>query len=203
MWSAQSGGPCHDGRVTQSWAGSSRSLAGAFFLNSHPGLIQTMLSKRNLLGTEHPDLTPKAEMWASLDPINRKHKMKPEILCRLNAQQISSFHLGSMCKVTHHACADVPRPPKFWSPSGLTLGWSWNLIKPVFVAHSPLLDVNSLWMKTKKRGSNLRFLGWWRRSFTINMREKMDTGIRKGPEWPWVGPCEERWEGWGEPEEYR
>ena len=76
--------------VTQSWAGSSRSLAVAFFLNSHLGLIQTRVSKRNLLGAEHPDLTPKAEMRASLDPISRKHKMKPEILWRLSAQLVHS-----------------------------------------------------------------------------------------------------------------
>lgn len=90
-----------------------QALSAAFFLNSHPGLIQTMVSKRNLLGAEHPDLTPKAEMRASLDPINRKHKMKPTILWRLSAQRISGLHSGSKCKVTHHVCADIPRPPKF------------------------------------------------------------------------------------------
>lgn len=33
-----------------------------------------------------------------------------------------------------------PQSSEIWSPSGLTLGWSWNLIKPVFVSHSPFLN---------------------------------------------------------------
>lgn len=73
------------------------------------GRIQIILSKRNLLGFEHPwSEHPESGMWASHDTINRKHyiwwhfafltkcfETFYEIFCRLCAQWISGFHQQS------------------------------------------------------------------------------------------------------------